>query len=120
MTIEDGDHEATVIIMGKHAEQLFGSTCKDLVAKRSYPTAETLPQEIEKTMGQKLLFQIKVKDTSELIVRGVFPDGKLLTPPPQKDPATATPDHPPFERKRLIEKGRKQLFISEPEKKPKR
>ncbi|XP_062009616.1 uncharacterized protein LOC133726153 [Rosa rugosa] len=66
MTITDGQNEATVIIMGKPAEQLFGSSCKDLVSKRSYPTESTLPEEIEKTRGQKFLFQLKIKEDSEL------------------------------------------------------
>ncbi|KAM5578733.1 hypothetical protein ABKV19_008843 [Rosa sericea] len=56
MTIDDADNQATVMLMGRQAEQFFGSSCQDLVNKRSYPTEKTLPEEIAKTIGQNQPF----------------------------------------------------------------
>lgn len=120
MTIEDADDQATVMLMGRQAEQLFGSVCQDLVNKRIYPTQQTLPEEIKKTIGQNHLFQIKVNPDNKLIVTGIFPDVQAFLPSTQEDPANTTPDHPLSERKRTIETSKNALFISEPEKKTKR
>ncbi|XP_040363010.1 uncharacterized protein LOC112165683 isoform X2 [Rosa chinensis] len=117
MTITDDQNDAAVIIMGKPAEQLFGSSCKDLVSKRSYPTEATLPEEIEKTRGQKFLFQLKIKDDGELIIKDIFPHMESSVAPFENDPATMTPDPVPFQKRRAAGTSKKGLFISEPNKK---
>ncbi|XP_061989662.1 uncharacterized protein LOC133708213 [Rosa rugosa] len=114
MTIEDLENEATLIVMGKAAEQLFGNSCQELMNRRQYPTRQTLPKEIEDTIGQHHLFQIEPRSNSELIVKAIFPD-------PEDPVGVATPDRSTSEKKkRTVETSKKALFIGEPEKKSKR
>lgn len=88
MTIKDKDNYATVIVMGKEGEQLFGSTCEDLLNKRTYPTEHTLPKEIKQTIGQTYQFHIKVNPNSELVVKNIVPDPEASLPLTEKEPTS--------------------------------
>ncbi|KAM5556188.1 replication protein A 70 kDa DNA-binding subunit B-like [Rosa sericea] len=120
VTIGDRENEATLIVMGKAAEQLFGNTCPELLNKRQYPTTQTLPKEIEDTIGQQYLFEIQPKSHGELIVKSVSPDPQNFVAVPEQHPTTATPDRPSTERKRTVETSKKALFTTEQQKKSKR
>lgn len=116
MTIEDSENQATLTLMGNQAECLFGFTCQDLLKKTHYQTQQALPEEMEKIIGKSYLFEIKVNLNGELLVKNVFPDPKIA----HQDPIIVTPDRLPHERKRTIDTSSRALFISEPEKGPKR
>ncbi|PRQ59526.1 putative nucleic acid-binding protein [Rosa chinensis] len=120
MTIKDKDNYATVIVMGKEGEQLFGSTCEDLLNKRTYPTEHTLPKEIKQTIGQTYQFHIKVNPNSELVVKNIVPDPEASLPLTEKEPTSDTPDQLLSEIKRGIHASKRALFTSEPHKTSKR
>lgn len=118
MTIEDHDNQATVTIMGKQAEQLFGCSCQDLLNKRLYQTEQELPIEIEKTIGQAHLFEIRISVNGDMVIKSIsqkpqIPEGTTETP------TTATPEKM-LERKRPTHTIGTTLFISESEKRYKR
>ncbi|KAM5551507.1 hypothetical protein ABKV19_026384 [Rosa sericea] len=112
-TIEDPNSEATIKLKGKPAEQLFGITCRELIDRYPYAPQETLPQEILQTTGQIHIFQIQISEANDFIVKGVFPSTK-------NQPSASTPAHPLYDRKRSVDKGRRQLFATNPDKKPRR
>ncbi|PRQ54138.1 putative nucleic acid-binding protein [Rosa chinensis] len=59
MTIENDTNQATVVLMRRQAEQLFGSKCQDLVNNSMYSTKQTVPKEIQRTIGENYLTQKK-------------------------------------------------------------
>ena len=105
MTIEDDDNKATVTLMGKQAEQLFGCSCQDLLNKRFYQTEQDLPMEIEKTIGETHLFEIRITYNGELVIKSISQNLQILEGTSAL-PTAATPQ--------------KALFISESEKRSKR
>ncbi|XP_062001173.1 uncharacterized protein LOC133718359 [Rosa rugosa] len=119
VTIHDDHNQATVILMGKQGQQLFGISCQDLVNKRLYPTEQTLPEEIKKIFGQTYLFQIQINQYGELVVENVFPSQQSSASMVEQNPSTATPERLSSEKKRGIETSGKTLFITETEKKAK-
>lgn len=85
MTIEDDDNQATVTLMVKQAEQLFGCSCQDLLNKRLYQTEQDLPMEIEKSIGQAYLFEIRITFNGELVIKSIsqnpqIPEGTTEIP----------------------------------------
>ncbi|PRQ45436.1 putative replication protein A, OB [Rosa chinensis] len=119
VTIRDDNNQATLILMGRQAEQLFGINCQDLVNKRLYPTEQTLPEEIKKTTDETYLFEITVNEYSELMVRNIFPSKQSFASMVEQTPTTVPPERLSTERKRNIEASGKALCIVEPEKKAK-
>ncbi|KAM5586715.1 hypothetical protein ABKV19_005565 [Rosa sericea] len=120
MTIEDHENEVTVVLMGRQAEQIFGTTCQELVNKRAYPNQHTLPPEIENAVDQRYLFQLKFNQYRELVVKAVYPDQQDSSPSTLLQPTIATAAHPASPRKRTIQTRSKAPFDSETEKKTKR
>ncbi|KAM5588354.1 hypothetical protein ABKV19_006675 [Rosa sericea] len=120
VVIEDPNSEATVKLRGKAAEQLFGTTCKELISKYPYAMQDTLPEEILQTKGQIHIFQIQINDANEFIIKGIFPDMESLLEQIEHQPTTSTPAHSLPEKKRFPEKSRRELFGTNTEKKTRR
>lgn len=87
MIIEDKESQATLTLMGRQAEEFFNSKCEQLLQKRFYPTEQLLPEEIVYKVGQTHLFEIKVNQNGDLMVRSITLD------------TLHTPDHPHTEKK---------------------
>ncbi|XP_050368466.1 uncharacterized protein LOC126786629 isoform X2 [Argentina anserina] len=121
MTVDDGDNEATMTVLGKQAEQLFNATCQDLLSKRFYATETDLPEEITQTIGQNHIFEIKVNFNRELVVKAVLPNPQAVLNPTDELPIPITaPDDTHWARKRGRETSETTLFSSEAGKKTKR
>ncbi|XP_062003962.1 uncharacterized protein LOC133721384 isoform X1 [Rosa rugosa] len=119
MKIYDKTNQATVMIMGTEAEQLFEITCENLVNKRFYPKHETVPEEMQKVIDQTCLFLIKVNSYGQLLVTNIFPNHQAAPSSTQAEPNTATPDRLSYQRKRMTEGSSRALFISDSEKRMK-
>ena len=102
MTIEDATNEATVTVMGKEAEKLFGTTCEQLVNKRPPDAQQTLPKDIENTIGQCYLFEIKFSKYGQRTVKRILSDHQIPKSPREQQLMTATPQKT-SERKRGME-----------------
>lgn len=74
--------------------------------------------EIEKTVGQAYLFEIRITFNGELVIKRILHNPQILERT-SKTPTAATPEKT-MERKRSMHTIGKTLFISESEKRSKR
>lgn len=58
--INDETNEASAIIRRKQAEELFGTTCDDLILKKNHKNPNVLPPEILEAQGQIKLLELKI------------------------------------------------------------
>ncbi|PRQ51196.1 putative replication protein A, OB [Rosa chinensis] len=117
MIIYDRNNQATVLIMGKEAEQLFGISCADLLKKELYGTELIVLEEMQKTADQTYLFELKFNMNNELFVRNIFPTHQASASLTQQEPTTTTPDRFLYQKKRNIEGSSRTVSLSESEKK---
>lgn len=120
MIIYDRNNQATVLIMGKEAEQLFGISCADLLKKELYGTELIVLEEMQKTADETYLFELKFNMNNELFVRNIFPTHQASASLTQQEPTTTTPDRILYQKKRNIEGSSRTVSLSESEKKLKR
>ena len=105
--------------MGRPAEQLFGCTCEELVIKMPIEEKQTLPKEIQDTIGQSHMFELEKYKNGELTVKRILSDQQASNSAVNQNPVTVTPEKT-FERKRRIDATAKTLFTSESKKKMER
>lgn len=68
------ENQVTLTLMRRQAEELFNSKCEKLLEKKFYPTEQSLPEEIVDKVGQAHLFEIKVNQNRDFMVKSITPD----------------------------------------------
>ena len=106
--------------MGKPTEQLFGTSCKDLLSKHPYITQDMIPEEIHQTKGQIHIFQIKINEANNFIIKGIFQDMESLAQQIGDEPIPSTPALIFHDRKRALDKTRRELFRTDSDKRARR
>lgn len=128
--ITDETDEASTIIRGKQAEELFGTTCDDLILKKNHKNPNVLPPEILEAQGQIKLLELKIGPSQNVIAKGIYEDVDGLTPtqciqpssftPDSIQPSSSTPNKVPSTKKRNNQSSGKQLSGTYPNKNLKR
>ncbi|XP_062000417.1 replication protein A 70 kDa DNA-binding subunit C-like isoform X1 [Rosa rugosa] len=91
--INDETDEASTIIKGKQAEELFGTTCEDLILNKNLDNPNILPPEILRIEGQIKLLQLEIGTTQNVIVKGIHEDIRGLNPTQRIQPSSSTADN---------------------------
>lgn len=96
--------------MKKSVEQLFRTRCKDLLNKHPYVTQEMIPEEIHQTKGQIHIFQIKINEANNFMIKVIFPNIESFTQQigDKLIPSTLAPSFP--DRKKVLDRTRRELF----------
>ena len=120
MTVKDGtDETATLTLMGKQVESFFGYTCQELLSKREYKGKEDFPEEITDKVDKTFVFEVKLKQNYDLILKGVQLEQPAEINAIDEQPFSATPEKN-ADKKRAANTMGKVLFISDQKKKYKR
>ncbi|XP_024186274.1 uncharacterized protein LOC112190983 [Rosa chinensis] len=91
--ITDETDEASAIIKGKQGEELFGTTCEDLILNKNHDNPNILPQEILRIEGQIKLLELEIGTAQNVIVKGIHEDIRGLNPTQRIQPSSSTADN---------------------------
>ncbi|CAN6707328.1 unnamed protein product [Malus baccata var. baccata] len=130
LVLEEETNETNALIIGKSGENLFGSSCKDLVMNQRLVDQQQLPNEFSRLIGQKNFFHLRFGtrknnlNMNDLLISNVSEDTTVQPTTPQAllteitvssttvSSSTSTPETTAQSHKRKRESVRRSLFTS--------